>query len=407
MPIVRLQTRFIALLIFTACGAILAHAASNFQVIAYYTAPDAYSPRTIATSGAADRITQINFAFGKISNGRCALENPERDILHAYSATESVDGTADPTAPGVHQIRGVFHQLQELKTKYPGIKVVISIGGWGGSGGFSQASDAVHRTAFVASCVQTFIKGNFAPGISAPGVFDGIDIDWEYPVSGGLQKGKPSDKQNFNALLAELRRQMNQVRPGLIVSAALPAGEEDFTNFDLKQVGRLADQIQLMGYDLHWNTEPITNFHSALHHHPADPSSPALQKHYVDYAVQAFLKAGVPASKIMLGVPFYGKGYFPVEDTNHGLFEPSFGPAKDEGQYRKLKALPADADRQFNSEAGSCTVWYENTFWSYDCPDALRAKREYALKNGLGGIMFWELSGDSEDLDLLKVVAGK
>jgi hypothetical protein len=135
---------------------------------------------------------------------------------------------------------------------------------------------------FVRSCVQTFIAGHFAPGIEGPGIFDGIDIDWEYPVEGGVHQGHPEDKANFAALAAEFRRQLDALRPGYLLTAALPAEEEYYKNFELKEISRYLDYISIMAYDLHWNTEPTTNFHSALFHDAADPSTAPLDKRYGD-----------------------------------------------------------------------------------------------------------------------------
>lgn len=162
-----------------------------------------------------------------------------------------------------------------------------------------------------------------------------------------------------------------------------------------------------MAYDLHWNSEPSTNFHSALFHDPADPSLPPLEKRYGDYAVQGFLKAGVPPEKIILGVPFYGKGWTGVADVKHGLYQRATGPAKSGGSYRELKALPSQADRQYYRNTVSCTVWNDSTFWSYDCPQAMRRKMAYIQEHHLGGVMFWELSHDTPDLELLRILSGR
>jgi chitinase len=107
-----------------------------------------------------------------------------------------------------------------------------------------------------------------------------------------------------------------------------------------------------------------------------------------------------------LGVPFYGKGWSGVSDANHGLYQRALGPAKSGGSYRELKALPAQADRMFYRQAVTCSVWSNGTFWSYDCPDSLRAKMAYIKRQRLGGVMFWELSHDTEDLELLHILNG-
>lgn len=382
-----------------------AHAAGKPQraVIGYFTESGAssgqYPVKSIVTSGAAQMLTQIDYAFGKVMNDRCEMGNREVAIEHAYNATESVDGTDDPSGAG--QLRGTFHQLQELKKKYPQLKVVISFGGWGQSEGFPSAAEPDHVREFVRSCVDTFINGHFAPDIQASGIFDGIDIDWEYPVEGGVHTGRTEDKANFTAMVTEFRRQLDAVRPGLLLTAALPAEEEYYKNFDLAAISQSLDSVSIMAYDLHWNSEPMTNLHSALFHDGSDPSKPPLDKRYGDYAVRGFLKGGVPAEKIILGVPFYGKGWTGVKSTNGGLYQAATGPAKPLGSYRELAALPATARRGYLSKAVTCTVWSDENFWSYDCPKALRKKAKYVRQHRLGGVMFWELSHDSAQLELL------
>ncbi|HEY6249358.1 MAG TPA: glycosyl hydrolase family 18 protein, partial [Candidatus Angelobacter sp.] len=318
-----------------------------------------------------------------------------------YGAAESVDGKADRNGPG--QLRGTFHQLQELKRRYPRLKVIISFGGWDQSGGFSSAAQPEHVRDFVRSCVDTFIQGRFAPGLEVPGIFDGIDIDWEYPAVGGGGPGRVDDVKNFTAMLAEFRRQLDAIHPGLLLTAALPAEAELYEQLELKNISGYLDVLSIMAYDEHWSSEPLSNLQSALFHDPADPSQPPLDKRYGDYAVRGFLAAGAPKEKIVLGVPFYGKGWAVLKDENHGLYQPASGPA-DAISYRKLKAL-RNADRHYDENVATCTLWSQGKFWSYDCPEAMRAKMDYIRRLQLGGVMFWELSHDTEDGELLRILA--
>ncbi len=264
--------------------------APHGQVIGYFTENGVksgrYTLKHVVTSGAAALLTELNYAFGKVANDHCEIADREVALHHSYAANESVDGSADPAGP--NQIRGTFHQLQELKRLYPRIKIVISFGGWGQSDGFSSAAEPDQVRDFVHSCVHTFIEGYFAPGIHAPGVFDGIDIDWEYPVAGGTSKGRPEDTGNFTAMTAEFRRQLDAVRPGLLLTAALPAEPELYSNFELKTISQSLDVLSIMAYDLHWNSEPRTYLHSPLFHDPDDPSTAPADVRYGDFAVQGF-----------------------------------------------------------------------------------------------------------------------
>jgi len=381
--------------------------AHRTEIVGYFTEfgvkAGAYTVKDLVSSGAASRLTQLDYAFGLVADNQCRVSDVDTAIQHTYSASDSVNGYADPAGPG--QLRGTLHQLQELKQRYPALKIVISFGGWGRSGGFSSAAEPEHLREFVRSCVDTFINGHFAPGIEAPGLFDGIDLDWEYPVEGGLSPGRPEDKQNFTAMAAEFRRQLDAVRPGLLLTAAIPAEEVLYNNFDLGGLVPFLDQFGIMAYDEHWSTEPITNLHSSLFHDPRDPSVPPADKYYGDYAVQGYIAAGVPRNKIILGVPFYGKGWAGVPNVNHGLYQKASGPADGAG-YKKLKSLPS-ADRKFYRHLGTCTIWSQGTFWSYDCPEALRMKMKYIRRQKLGGAMFWELGHDTNDGELLKALTGK
>jgi chitinase len=363
-----------------------------------------YHVKDIETSGAAKLLTHIDYAFGRVANNRCEIPNPTVALEQSYDTTASVDGTADPA--GDNQLRGTFHQLQELKRLHPKLRILVSLGGWGQSSGFSSAVEPGVLHDFVKSCVDLFIRGEFAAGITAPGIFDGIDIDWEYPVSGGVEPGRPQDKANFTAMASEFRRQLNAVRPGLLLTAALPAEGEYFANFELMKIARTMDFISIMAYDLHWNSEPLTAFHSALFHDPTDPTGPGLHDRYGDFALKGFLKAGVPSAKLVFGVPFYGKGWAGVEDVNHGLYQKATGQATVSGSYRELQQLPESADRHYDSVAVSCTVWSDQTFWSYDCPQSLRTKMKYLRSHHVGGVMFWELSHDTPDGDLVHILVG-
>jgi len=379
------------------------------QLIGYYAERHAasgdYPLKQLATNEAAGLLTQLNYAFGKISQSRCQLLDSELEIKRAFPADQSVDGTADSTDP--NQLRGTFHQLQQLKKQFPKLKILISIGGWVNSEGFSDAAQPAHVRDFVRSCIDLYIHGNFAPGIHAPGIFDGIDVDWEYPVDGGMIPGRPEDTKHFNTMAAEFRRQLDAVRPGLLLTAAVPATQEDYKYFDLKTLARYMNYINIMAYDMHWNGEKITNLHSALFRDPADPSKAPADTHYGAYAVQNFLRAGVPARKVILGVPFYGKGWTGVNNANHGLYQPAKDASKSPPEYRSLKALPDSADRQFYPKMATCSIWNNSEFFSYDCPEALRLKKQYVRQHGLGGMMYWEMGQDTTDADLLKILAGK
>jgi chitinase len=393
-------------------------AKSGPEVIGYYCVfcqhqgrgpSRAFTPKQIDTSGAAAQLTAIYYAFEHVSDNRCSLFHPDVDLDDPFSAADSVDGTGDPA--GENQFRGVFHQIQELKEKYPRMKIVMSLGGWGLSGGFPSAAKPENVKAFVSSCVDMFIRGNFAPGIKAPKLFDGIDIDWEYPVSGGTDPGLPEDTKNLTAMAAEFRRQLDAVRPGLWLTAALPGSQNHFQYFELKELTRSMDFLSIMAYDMASPTDPTTSFASALF---CDPANTVRPDACGDRAVQEFLKAGVPTQKIVLGAEFGGgRHWIGVPAVNHGLYQPVAPPnvasvpgnaAPTSAPQLQLESLPAEADRQYWPAAGTCSAWFANNFWSYDCPKSMTAKTEYVRAHNLRGIMFWELTHDPAG-DLLHAIS--
>jgi chitinase len=167
--------------------------------------------RALVSSGAAKLLDQVDYAQGSIVHARCAVADPNADLNYAYSAETSVDGRADP--PSGSELRGAFHQLQELKHLYPHLHVLLSLEGKAPA--FAEAAQPENRAAFVSSCIDMFVRGHLAPGVEAAGLFDGFDIDWEYP--------HPEDAANFAALLVEFRRQMEALGPrrrlGLTIAA--------------------------------------------------------------------------------------------------------------------------------------------------------------------------------------------
>ena len=214
------------------------------RVVGYFTQWGIYNPgyfvRTLDASGSAAKLTHLTYAFGNVRNNRCEVGvlkavdpatgeggDAYADYSRTFTAAESVDGVADVWG---QPLRGNWNQLKKLKKKYPGLKVLISLGGWNWSRGFASAARPENRAAFVASCIDAYIKGNLpafdaAGGVgAAAGVFDGFDIDWEYPAACGLTCGGSEDTDNFTALLAEFRRQLDAIRPGLVLSAAVGAG---------------------------------------------------------------------------------------------------------------------------------------------------------------------------------------
>ncbi len=398
------------------------------KIIGYYARWDVYSRRyyakTLDTSGAAARLTHLNYAFGNVVNGRCGIfASPQGDTWADYQmpfdASISVDGLADSS---LQPLKGNFNQLRKLKAKYPNLKVLISLGGWDWSGGFSDAvSTADKRQAFVQSCIDLYIRGNI-PGLPAgalAGVFDGIDVDWEFPVTGGLFTGRPEDTANFTAVLAEFRRQLDAVRPGLQLSIATGSSPKAYTNIQLAQVSPYLDHINIMTYDMHGSWDPTTNFHSALYNQSANPAKTLHDSTHE--AVQGHLAAGAPASKLIVGVPFYGRGWQGTQagPAGDGLYQYAWGAAWGNSDttsasgmfdyfYIRSALEPSGVKRRHPEAQVPYLYNAANGLWvSYDDPVSLGVKGDYINNNELGGAMIWELSGDDAQGSLLTALRSK
>lgn len=368
-------------------------------------------------SGAAAGLTHLNYAFGGITpDGSCTVTYQGKsdsfaDYTKSYPAAESVDGVGDTWD---QKLRGNFNQLKKLKAKNPGLKVLISLGGWTWSKEFSDVAltDAA-RKKFVSSCIDIYINGNLpvtdgagGPGAAA-GVFDGIDIDWEYPASEGNTGNivRPEDTRNFTLLLEEFRRQLGS---GKLLTAALPAAPAKIAKLEVANIARSLDLMNVMTYDFRgaWAATGPTNFHANLYPDPASPG--AEDKTWsIDTAINSYLGAGAPAAKLIVGLPFYGRGWTGVGSGNNGLYQGATGPATGSVEpgiedYKVLVGRPGTVYRHPVTKQ----MWKfdGSTFWSYDDPQQITDKTAYIRQKGLGGGMAWALDGDDANASLAKAM---
>ena len=364
-----------------------------------------YLVKDVVASGAADRLTVINYAFAGIADDlTCTSLDSFADWGKRFDASKSVDGVGDTVT---QPLKGNFNQLKKIKALFPRIRVLISIGGWNNSGLFSAAALPENREKFVSSCVDMFIKGQFAAGVIDPGVFDGIDIDWEYPgTCGATCNWRPQDSMNFTALLAEFRRQLDGVRPGLLLTAAMPAAKHYHDNINLPGTQNQLDWMNVMTYDFHGLWEPVgpTNHHSNLHFNNNDPSVSPLS---VDRVVGEYLAKGVKASKVVVGIPFYGRGWARVPaGKDNGLYQNAGSLPRGtlDLAIEDYKVLKTRGYPEFWDAAAKASWMYNgDVFWTFDSPRAVREKMRYIKARNLKGVMFWEMSGD--DGTMVKAVA--
>lgn len=366
------------------------------------------------------------------------------DYQKSFDSSTSVNGTADTWS---QPLKGNFNQLKELKAKYPNLKILISIGGWTYSKYFSDvAATASSRQKFVSSCIDMFIKGNLPTGIggdpsggpgSAAGIFDGFDLDWEYPASAGGHVGNhygSADTQNFTLLLQEFRSELDalgsQTGKHYLVTAALPSGQDKIGKIQTGQIGQYLDFGDVMTYDMHgaWDSTGPTNFQNPLHASAADPSPvipPGNEKYSIDTAIDAWttglpdygIPGGFPAGKINLGVPFYLRGWTGVAaGSNHGLYQPASG-ATAQFSYSQTpgvafwKELAAaglagnSADTFFDSTTQSTWIYDGTNFYTGDDPRSIAARDSYIKSRGLGGAFVYAIKDDDGSSTLWKAVA--
>jgi chitinase len=350
----------------------------------YY--PQPYYVKALITNGSATRLDQINYAQGAVRDGRCSLADPNADLNAVYTDRNSVNGRPDSLSS---PFRGYFHQLEELKRRYPRIKILISLEGKAED--FANDASLENRRAFVASCVDMFLRGHFAPGIEKPGIFDGIDVDWESPQVG--------EAANFRALLEEFRGQMDALRPGMRLSIAVDQSPDTFQGTNFGAIAPLVDQVGIMNYDYAGPWSATTGFLAPLFSGPTR-SHPA---NSIERSLASYKAAGVPAAKLLMGIPFYGYSWTAVGNVNDGLFQAGRAIHADQPyHYIRDLASPFSAHRDVRSQAP--WLFDGQTFWTFEDPVSVRYKVSYARHQKLGGVMIWELSGDTQDAELLSIV---
>jgi len=343
----------------------------SYRIIGYYTFWSINTEGYAATDIPADQLTHINYAFMTVmENGGCALPDP-------YSEN--------------------FIALQTLHAENPHLTLMLSIGGEGGSEHFSGiALTAQSRERFVRSCVALMRSVGF----------DGIDVDWEFPVEGALV-GRPEDKRNFTLLLAEFRRQLDEWseldQQVYYLSIAAPAIRRFYDHIEIDQIHGYLDWINLMGYGYAGRWSDITNHDSRLYASLDDPNA-GLGRN-TNSAVQVYLAAGVPAEKIVIGVPFYGRGWGGVSAEHDGLYQPFDAPTQPQFiPYRDLVDSYLPTFSRYWDSTGRAAWLYDparRITISYEDPQALQAKADYIQQMHLGGVMIWELSFDTDDHILL------
>jgi chitinase len=339
---------------------VLAQSSKDFTVIGYYSG-NAEKVDSIA----AEKLTHIIFSFCHLKGNKLTVDNARDSIT--------------------------IHKLVGLKKRNPELKIILSLGGWGGcetcSNVFSRADG---RKEFARSVLK--LNQDFKA--------DGIDLDWEYPTIEGYpghlyQRG---DRQNFTALVQELRTTLGSKYEISFAAGGFQKYLEQ--SVEWLKVMPLVDRVNLMTYDLINGYSTETGHHTALY-------SRAEQKESTDNCVQYLIKLGIPRDKLVIGAAFYGRSWENVEADNNGLYKA--GKFKSFVDYRRL-AKEASAEKGFSyywDDQAKAPYLYsptEKVFVTYDDERSITLKTQYVIDQKLDGIMFWELTCDSNRDGLLDVI---
>lgn len=409
-----------------------------------------YNVKNIDTSGSAAKMTFLNYAFnniykqadgtyqcqGQVTVTEQGATNPNAagagtggdawaDIQKGFDATTSVSGVADTWN---QTVKGNFNQLKQLKAKYPNLKVIMSLGGWTWSKYFSAAAATdAGRKALVSSCVNLYIKGNYpvdsgsgtgGTGVLA-GIFDGIDIDWEYPgIQGvGYNTVDPvNDKHNYSLLMQEFRSELDAygatTGKHYLLTATTGAGSDKIAQEEPAALASSVDWLNLMAYDYHggFETTGPTDFQANLYGDPASPNisnGGTVATYFTDDAVKELVAAGFPIAKLNLGIPFYGRGWTGVKNVNNGMYQTATGPAAgaSEAGINNYNVLKSAAGNIFYNNTVVGLYKFDGTnWWSYDDPSIIATKLNYTKTKGMGGVFSWSLDGDDTSATLMNAM---
>ena len=310
-------------------------------------------------------LTHIIYCFGHLDGNRLKIKS-DRDTL-------------------------IIQKMVSLKAQNPGLKVLISLGGWGGCQTCSDIfATKDGRKQFVKSVKQL---------IDYFGA-DGIDLDWEYPAIQGYpgHKYAPEDKNNFTSLVSQLRKILGEKQ--IITFAA--GGFQKFLDsaVDWKSVMKKVNYVNLMTYDLVNGYSPTTGHHTALYSSTSQPES-------TDNAVQYLVKKGIDPAKLIIGTAFYGRTWKNVPNENNGLYQS--GTFKTSIGFKNFST-------KLSQDSGFVFYWddvvkapyaynsVQKLFATFDDKRSMEVKSKYVIEKKLGGIMFWQLGDDIFSNGLLQTI---
>lgn len=347
------------LLLFLSASCQTKETAKPIQVIAYYSAgPDGVEDLPV------EKLDQVIYSFCHLKGNRLAVDDHEDSIT--------------------------IKKLVALKSKNSNLKIVLSLGGWGGCGPCSDvfSTDSARR-----EFSQSVLELNQGLGT------DGLDLDWEYPVIEGYpgHHFKLEDRPNFTELVRSLRSTLG---PGYQLSFAAGGFQrylEEAIDWDI--VVPLIDRVNVMTYDLVGGYATVTGHHTPLY-------STDQQRESTDNAVQYLIKIGVPRDKIVIGGAFYARVWEQVAAVNNGLYQP--GVFKQMVDYKDFEKVFEGFEILWDDAANAPYRYHreQKLYATHDDERSIALKTKYAMDQKLQGIMFWELSLDKKERGMLDAIDG-
>jgi len=312
-----------------------------------------------------NKLTHINYAFANISDGR-VVEGRPSDSQH-------------------------FQGLQSLRSRYPHLKILISVGGWSWSDHFSDAAlTPESREIFAQSALDFMLKYQL----------DGVDLDWEYPGQRGEDNVfRAEDKQNFTMMLAAVREKLDaqseadgRIGPDkYLLTIASGANQRYLDHTEMAEAHQYLDYVNIMTYDYFTGGSSLAGHHTNLFHSSTgEPHRSGAQ------AVQQHLNAGIPAEKLVLGAAFYGRGW-KIDSSEPVLYVPPREPGFSAPYHEILELIDHQGYlRKWDEAAKAPYLWQPDSaiVITYDDPESLSHKCDFVKSSGLAGIMFWEYSHD-------------
>lgn len=395
---------------------------SNSVVGAYFVEWGVYGRAFPVRKIPASNLTHLLYAFIAICgpNDTLLAENPQGHQALLRECADQADYTVtihdrwaalEMSYPGDAwntPIRGNFGQLIRAKAAQPSLKILPSVGGWTLSDPFHHlATNPARRATFIASAVQFLQTYTF---------FDGIDLDWEYPGGGGANAtlGSPAERAGYNALLTELRTALDtlgqQTGRHYLLTAAVGAAPAKINAVDYQVAGQKLDLVFAMSYDYYGGFSSTLGHQAGLHR----AASGGAEGWHASATTSNLIAAGVPASKVVMGVAMYGRGWQGVSGVQgNNPFTGSGGGAAAPGtwengvfDYRHLENDFVGGENGsgangytagYDSVAEAAWVWNPATakLVSFESPRSAKAKAQYVRANGLGGVFAWEIDADN------------